>query len=93
MRKCNLRVETQRVVRNPSNLSYALLFFFMLVCNILTPYLADDFTYMFSFQSGERIRNLLDIFPSMLAHAQKNERTAGDAFSCATDVSIPGKNF
>lgn len=71
MRKDTLRTKIREGAHDPGNLSYALLFFFMLACNILTPYLADDFTYMFSFQSGERIRNLLDIFPSMLAHAQK----------------------
>ena len=70
MRKCNLRVETQWGVRNPSNLSYALLFFFMLVCNLLTPYLVDDFQYLYSFQTGERIRSVLDIFPSLYAHTK-----------------------
>ena len=71
MQKRSCTLKNQERSHNIVGLSYALLFLFMLACNILTPYLADDFTYMFSFQSGERIKNLLDIFPSMLAHAQK----------------------
>lgn len=71
MQKRSCTLKSQERSHNIVGLSYALLFLFMLACNILTPYLADDFTYMFSFQSGERIKDLLDIFPSMLAHAQK----------------------
>lgn len=71
MQKRSCTLKSQERSHSIVGLSYALLFLFMLACNILTPYLADDFTYMFSFQSGERIKDLLDIFPSMLAHAQK----------------------
>lgn len=71
MQKRSCTLKSRERSHNIVGLSYALLFLFMLACNILTPYLADDFTYMFSFQSGERIKDLWDIFPSMLAHAQK----------------------
>lgn len=45
------------------------IFILLLVYNRLTPYLVDDFTYCFSFQTGDKLSGILDIFPSMLAHA------------------------
>lgn len=55
---------------SPGILVYLGLFLFMLVCNLLTPYLADDFQYLYSFQTGERIESVLDIFPSLYAHTK-----------------------
>lgn len=52
-------------------LAYGLIFAWMLLCNVLTPYLVDDFNYMYSFATGERIRSIVDIFPSMAAHARE----------------------
>lgn len=49
---------------------YFLVFVVILLCNILTPYVVDDFYYCFSFATGEPIRTLWDIFPSMAAHTQ-----------------------
>lgn len=46
------------------------MFLLMLLGNFLTPYSVDDWTYMHSFATGERITDLGDIFPSMAAHAQ-----------------------
>lgn len=43
-------------------------FLVMLLLNFLTPLLADDFTYCFSFATGERVDSVSDIFPSMAAH-------------------------
>ena len=40
----------------------------MLVCNALSDLYADDFTYHFSFATGERLRSFFDLFPSMYAH-------------------------
>ena len=40
----------------------------MLLCNRLTPYIVDDYSYMFSFATGERLHSLKDILPSMAAH-------------------------
>ena len=44
------------------------IFLVMLLLNCLTPLLADDFTYCFSFATGERIERIRDIIPSMAAH-------------------------
>lgn len=46
------------------------IFFVMLVCNLLTKFLADDFAYLFSFADGSRIEHLSQIIPSMAAHAK-----------------------
>ncbi len=46
------------------------IFLWMLACNLLTPYLVDDYNYMYSFSTGERIRSIWEIFPSMAVHAQ-----------------------
>lgn len=53
-----------------SYMIYVLIFFILLICNNNTYMLADDFAYSFSFATGERIRNFLEIFPSMSAHAE-----------------------
>lgn len=37
---------------------YSGAFLLLLVCNMLTPYLVDDFRYMYSFYDGERITSL-----------------------------------
>lgn len=44
------------------------LYAFLLVLNILSPLAADDYSYMYQFATGERIQNVLDIFPSMAVH-------------------------
>jgi len=44
------------------------IFSILIVFNWLTPYIADDFPYLFSFADGERIRSLTDIAISMAAH-------------------------
>ena len=43
----------------------ALLYAFLLLLNILSPLVADDYSYMYQFATGERISNPLDVFPSM----------------------------
>lgn len=43
----------------------------MLAGSAFTPYSVDDWSYMFSFATGERIASVGDIFPSMAAHAQR----------------------
>ncbi|HNW86869.1 MAG TPA: DUF6056 family protein [Candidatus Limiplasma sp.] len=48
----------------------AVLWLAMLLLNLLTPMLADDYRYAFSFATGERLRTVWDIFPSLAAHAQ-----------------------
>ncbi len=52
-------------------LAWALPFFVILFCNILTDYCVDDFTYLFSLATKERITSFFQIFPSLAAHAEK----------------------
>lgn len=40
----------------------------MLLLNFLTPYLADDYTFAFSFRTGQRLTGLASVFDSQLAH-------------------------
>ena len=42
----------------------------MLLCNLKTPMIADDYAYCFSFADGQRVDSLGDIFSSMTAHRQ-----------------------
>ena len=42
----------------------------MLLCNFLTDICVDDFCYMSSFATKERIDSVWDIFPSMATHAK-----------------------
>lgn len=45
--------------------------FLLILClNVLTPMIADDYMYSFSFQTGERIASIGEIIPSMIAHSQ-----------------------
>lgn len=44
-------------------------FLWLLLLNLLTPYICDDYTYMYSFQTGERIESVLQIIPSMQRHS------------------------
>ena len=50
---------------------YIFVFLAVFVLTCLTPMLADDFSYSFSFSNGERIRNLGDVFSSLKAHRIK----------------------
>lgn len=45
-----------------------ILFIIMFGFNLLTPMLADDFSYSFSFETDTRIEHVGEIFPSMAAH-------------------------
>ena len=47
---------------------FCLMFAVMLLFNFLTPLVSDDFNYMFSFATNERIKNIADIGASMAAH-------------------------
>lgn len=54
----------------------------MLVWNILTPMMADDFAYSHSFATGERIKTFGEIFPSLVSHAETmNGRTVAHFFA------------
>lgn len=43
-------------------------FLFLLVLNLLTPYVADDYVYMFSFHDKSRLDSLWAVFQSMYDH-------------------------
>jgi len=45
-----------------------LLFLGMLLMNLLTPAEADDYSYMYSYASGERVRSVQDVVASGIAH-------------------------
>ena len=47
------------------------LFSLMLLLNILTPYICDDFTYRLNFMTKEPLGGFLEIIPSMTAHSYK----------------------
>jgi hypothetical protein len=47
------------------------MFSLMLVLNILTPYICDDFTYNINFSTKEPLGSYLEIFESMYAHSYK----------------------
>ena len=56
-------------VRSLTWLLPAGVFLWLLLLNLLTPYICDDYTYMYSFQTGERIESVLQIIPSMQRHS------------------------
>lgn len=45
------------------------IFCLMLILNILTPYICDDFTYWRNFDTGAPLRSVFEIIPSMAAHS------------------------
>lgn len=47
---------------------YLCIFLFLLVLNGLSPYIADDFRYLYSFNDFERIESIPQIITSMRAH-------------------------
>ena len=46
-----------------------LLFLLMLVLNTLTPWIADDYHYAYSFATDEKLTSVWEIFPSLKIHA------------------------
>ena len=65
-------MEKKRITRECKAFIAVLIFIslVMLLCNILTDLCVDDFCYMSSFDTKERIDSVWDIFPSMATHAQ-----------------------
>lgn len=56
-------------VRRVSLLLPAGVFLWMLALNCMTPYICDDYTYMNSFLTGQRLQSLWEIIPSMYRHS------------------------
>lgn len=48
---------------------YGLIFVVMLVFNMLSPYIMDDYKYMFSFADDTRLESLSQLIPSLIGHA------------------------
>lgn len=55
-----MRINTSRKI---TALIFVGIFLLILLCNALTELVADDFAYMFSWENGERITNIWQIFP------------------------------
>ena len=47
---------------------FILLFFLMLLLNMLSPWVADDYYYAYSFATDEKLDSIWDIFPSLKTH-------------------------
>ena len=60
----------QSRIRRLTLLLPAGVFLWMLILNCLTPYICDDYSYMYSFLTGKRIESLLEIIPSMAKHRE-----------------------
>ena len=68
-------------IKKPLIVVIILLYCFVLICNFLTPYQADDFIYHYRFDNGERIEHISDIIPSLVTHAKAiNGRTTAHFF-------------
>lgn len=52
-----------------SLLLFSGIFLLLLLCNFLTDLVADDFIYIYSFENGERITGIFQIFGSIKAHS------------------------
>ena len=57
--------------RGPAVLAAAAVFAWMLLLNIWTPYICDDFSYRLNFMTKEPLGSLWEIIPSMYAHSYK----------------------
>ena len=61
-----------RLKKNPSFILLACIFLVFFVMTSLTPMLADDYSYSFSYaENGKRIQSLPDIIQSLSAHREK----------------------
>lgn len=48
---------------------FGVLFLIFLLLNRMTPYIADDYAYMYSFDNAAPLSNVIDVIKSMRAHA------------------------
>ncbi len=65
------RPEKSHSLFHLENCVYLFVFLFMLACNLLTPFIVDDYQYLYSFYDQTRLTSLWDIFPSLWAHASQ----------------------
>lgn len=64
-------MEKNRKMHTGKIVFLAAVYLFMLILNLMTPMLVDDYTYVYSFVDGSEMDSVLDIFPSIAAHAHK----------------------
>lgn len=57
--------------RLAASVTAAVIFVGMLILNILTPYICDDFSYRLNFMTREPLGSVWEIIPSMYAHSYK----------------------
>ena len=57
--------------RNTLAVIYLFIFVVIFFLTCLTPMLADDYSYCFSYANGERIKSISDVFESLVAHRYK----------------------
>ena len=62
------KLNTKSRVRRLQRVLFVLVFLVVLLLTCLTPLLADDYTYSFSFADGSRLSGIGDIVPSLAAH-------------------------
>lgn len=69
--KARNQMDTAKRLNQSKTLFFCLcagIFVILMVCNFWTGMAVDDYTYSFSFSTGERIASVPDIFPSLRAH-------------------------
>lgn len=62
------RIDRFNTGRPAAGIVLGFIFTVMLVLNFLTPYIADDYVYMFAFDTKLRLESLSQIIPSMYLH-------------------------
>ena len=62
------RIRQLNASRHGMIISSVLVFVIMFLLNSMTPYLVDDYGYMFSFADGTRVRTLSGLVQSMVRH-------------------------
>lgn len=70
-----------------------ILFLFMLILNFWTPYIADDYAYMFVFGSGDKLTGFWQLFPSMYAHAFRMNGRLAPHFLVQLSMLLPKAVF
>lgn len=65
----------------------------MLLMNLLTPMICDDYRYAFSFATGERITKVGEIFPSLAAHGHVLNGRYAPHFFVQLFALLPGICF
>ena len=77
-----------------SYIIYSVMFLIMLIANILTPIVSDDFSYCFSFAGDRgRIESVGEIFPSLIAHGEGLNGRYAAHFFAHLFLMLPGIIF